>query len=234
MVTLPKTKRTPSIGDSYGRLSVIGKPFRCHCCDRNKQKRTYVVCKCDCGDIDFYDLMYLKVFHTQSCGCLNSDLARERWSTSGGVSVSHPEIHKAWTNLVDRCTNKNHRKYAGYGGRGITVCDEWINSPQNFVAWSLENGWAKGLEIDRIDNNSGYSPGNCRWVTDKQNAQNTRRNVYVSAFGESKTLSEWARDSRSRFTATGISTRIKSGLSCEDAICGPDMKKGPPVGWRKR
>ena len=86
---------------------------------------------------------------------------------------SHP-LYPVWSAMKTRCLNKNHRDYKYYGGRGITVCKDWINSAENFINWALSSGWVPGLQIDRENNDCGYHPDNCRFVTRLVNARNTR------------------------------------------------------------
>lgn len=88
-------------------------------------------------------------------------------------NMTHHPLFRAWMNMKQRCFNENAYNYHSYGGRGITVCDEWLDS-SNFISWSLTNGWSEGLQIDRIDNDRGYSPGNCRWVNPSVNCRNRR------------------------------------------------------------
>lgn len=90
-----------------------------------------------------------------------------------------------------RCYNINDKEYSWYGGRGITICDEWLNDFMSFYDWSMNNGYQDNLTIDRIDNNKGYSPINCRWTTRKEQARNTRRNRLITIDGETKCLAEW-------------------------------------------
>lgn len=94
--------------------------------------------------------------------------------------------------MAQRCLNPNNKAYHRYGGRGITICEEWANDSGAFVEWALANGYQDGLSIDRIDNNKGYSPENCRWATRKQQQNNMRTNVLATFDGETHTCSEWA------------------------------------------
>ena len=119
----------------------------------------------------------------------------------------------------NRCNNPNNKNYKDYGGRGIKVCSEWSdkkNVHRNFRKWAIENGWRKGLSIDRKDNNGDYEPSNCRWSTPKQQSNNMRFNRIVTINGKEKTVQEWA-------DIVGISQRamtgrIESGWSEEDLL----------------
>ena len=95
-----------------------------------------------------------------------------------GACCDYPDLYGVWESMKSRCENPNREKFKDYGGRGIEICDEWHDS-WSFVKWALTNGYQKGLQIDRIDNNKGYSPDNCRWVTPKQNSRN-RRNTKLT------------------------------------------------------
>jgi len=93
--------------------------------------------------------------------------------------------------MKSRCNNKNHPRYAAWGGRGIRVCAEW-NMYSNFAKWAQAAGYKEGLTIDRIDNDAGYCPGNCRWTTKKAQANNTRKTVIFTLYGVSAPLTAWA------------------------------------------
>ena len=110
-------------------------------------------------------------------------------------------LNNIYRGMKTRCYNPNHRDYDRYGGRGITVCDEWLYSDHKthegwlaFRDWALSNGYSDELTLDRIDNNKGYSPDNCRWINIIEQANNKRNNVLVTYNGETKTVSEWAKD----------------------------------------
>ena len=97
------------------------------------------------------------------------------------------------SNMMQRCYNPNSTYYPRYGGRGITVCEEWRNSRNAFKQWAIENGYADDLTLDRIDNDKGYSPSNCRWVTMETNCNNRSSCHFVTAFGETHSLKEWSK-----------------------------------------
>ena len=98
-----------------------------------------------------------------------------------------------WYSMVHRCTVPTDAHYEYYGGRGITVCDEWKDNDKAFIRWAFENGYERGLSIDRIDNDGNYCPDNCRWTTRSVQQNNTRKNRPVTLCGETHNYSEWAR-----------------------------------------
>ena len=127
--------------------------------------------------------------------------------------------------MRQRCENPNNMQFRIYGGRGISVCDEW-QDPCVFVAWGLANGFEPGLTIDRIDNDKGYAPANCRFATRSEQGKNTRRCAKVYAFGEVNSYSGWSRDSRARANAWKIRDRILKGWQPEKAITTPPENNG--------
>jgi len=124
--------------------------------------------------------------------------------------------------MKNRCTNTNYEGYKYYGGRGIKVCDEWLEF-EPFLEWALKNDFRRDLQIDRIDVDGNYSPHNCRWVTPKVNSQNKRRHKQINIKGEIKTLSQWAETSG--LSVKTISDRIQRGWREEEILL--------PVGTRK-
>lgn len=125
-------------------------------------------------------------------------------------------IYSIWHNMKSRCYYNKSDKYKYYGGRGITVCDEWRDSFKAFYAWAMANGYRDDLTIDRIDVDGNYEPSNCRWIDMLAQNNNTSKNHYITHNGETKTAAEWARQygiNRSLFT-----TRIRRGWSFEKAI----------------
>lgn len=103
-------------------------------------------------------------------------------------------IYNIWKDMKKRCYCKTRKDYARYGGRGITVCDEWLHNFQAFYSWAMANGYKDDLTIDRIDVNGNYEPSNCRWITKYQQASNTRRNHLITYKGKTQTLTQWARE----------------------------------------
>lgn len=101
-------------------------------------------------------------------------------------------LYRCWSGMKTRCRNPHQVRYEDYGGRGIDICDEWANSYLTFKEWAISNGYCEGKTIDRIDNEKGYFPENCRWATHKEQQRNKRNNRLVTLNGETKPLSEWS------------------------------------------
>lgn len=151
-------------GKKFNRLTVIK---RSHIDSDN-----FIVweCKCECGNTVFVRAYPLKKGNIKSCGCLNNELRSQRVKTHG---LSKLPIYMVWKSMKARCYRKNDKRYKLYGGRGITVCDEWFNNTEAFITWANENGYKSGLTIDRKDNDGNYSPDNCRFITTAQNNRNS-------------------------------------------------------------
>lgn len=107
-----------------------------------------------------------------------------------GACERDAKLYRTWKTMMHRCYNPKREKYKDYGGRGITVCNEW-HDPNSFINWSYTHGYQAGLQIDRVDNDRGYSPDNCRWVTAKENSRNRRNTVRLTINGETKSVAEW-------------------------------------------
>jgi len=152
---------------------------------QGKQNRVFVMAKCSCGVIKEYAKNNITTGNTYSCGCLN----REKYTLDG--ASAHP-LYYVWKSIIDRCTNSAIHNYHRYGGRGITVCNEWKNDVHAFIKWGLANGWQKGLQIDREKNNGNYTPENCRFVTPEVNSNNRENARLFTYNGQSKTLKDLA------------------------------------------
>lgn len=168
---------------------------------------------------------------SKTCPKCNQDFeTRYRWQIccSRGCLSKYPqelrETRQAllclWHNMHIRCEDKTNKAYYRYGGRGIYVCEEWITF-EPFYRWALSSGYQRRLSLDRFPNNDGpYSPENCRWANARQQQQNMRSNRNITAWGETKCLSEWVRDDRAKYRHSSIARRIESGMTCELAIGG--------------
>lgn len=167
-------------GQRFGRLVVVRRadpPFAKNGCVRWH-------CHCDCGnetDVVGYNL---RRGRTASCGCLQ----KEEHGTHG---QSGSRLYSIWRNMHTRCENPHSPHYDCYGGRGITVCEEWYDLA-TFMQWAERTGYQEGLSIDRIDVNEGYNPVNCRWVTMREQQRNRRNNIKITYHGVTRCLSDWA------------------------------------------
>lgn len=203
-----------NVGDKYNRLTVISEPYRL-------RSRAVADCKCDCGKIRIGIRVHRLVNgETKSCGCWSADFLTSRilkHGCAGGRHRKRDKLYKIWRSMRDRCYYPRKESYPRYGGRGITVCDEW-ESFAPFRDWANANGYTDGLQIDRIDNDGNYEPSNCRWATNKQQSRNKSTNTLVSAFGETKCAAEWAEDSRCLASYPALLYRIQAGWNPETAI----------------
>lgn len=168
---------------------------------------------CDCGKSFSEKPSRVLSGHRKSCGC-----------QKGKASLTHgcngDEFYHTWWSMMRRCYNKEAHNYERYGGRGITVCPEWHN-PETFIQWARKTIGHKvsGLSLDRIDNEKGYSPENCKWSTPKEQCRNRRSTTYGIINGEEKSLAEWC-----EIYGIGIETarrRIQSGMTFKDAVTIP-------------
>jgi len=171
MLEVIKVVRKKAPNRSYLRRDITGLTFgRLTVTDKLPGGRW--LCSCECGNKKSVVKSHLVNGVTRSCGCLARELSSVRGKIHG---MTDTRLYRAWKNMRNRCCSPSTDKYEDYGGRGITVCAEWANSSKSFIDWALANGYADNLEIDREDNNSGYSPNNCRWVTRSLNTVNQRR-----------------------------------------------------------
>lgn len=169
--------------------------------------------KCKCGNIGYaktYTL--LSGGSTRCCKCRDKVVGLKN-STH---RLSKTKLHGVWNTMKQRCSNPNNSKYQDYGGRGIIVCDEWRKDFKAFYLWAISNGYLEGLSIDRIDVNGDYAPDNCRWVTEKVQANNIRRNRIIVYNEERHTLSEWAEIKG--IQRKTLDQRLKRGWTVERAL----------------
>lgn len=135
---------------------------------------------------------------------------------------TNSRLYSIWRHMKERCHNKNHIAFQRYGGRGISVCDEWKSDFLCFKKWSLENGYSAELTIDRVDNDGNYCPENCRWATREEQQNNRSANHLLTFKGETHSLAEWGRIMGiSRIT---IKSRIREGWTVEEALTRPLRK----------
>lgn len=194
-------------GKKFGRWTVLERA------GNDAQKAATWRCRCECGSEKVVRGYALRYGHTKSCGCLQSEQIAKRNMKHGG-SRSH--IYMVWDGMRKRCYNPNEPAYKNYGGRGIRVCDEWLNSFVAFREWAIENGYSDGLSIDRIDVNGNYCPENCRWSDAKTQCNNRRTNRYITFNEENHTISEWS--AISGIPQDVIRYRLKAGWGVKRAL----------------
>jgi hypothetical protein len=208
-------KRHIVIGERFGRLVVLSEipPIK-----TKKQFNRAVKCKCDCGKE--VDVLFDRLRRKRSCGCLHIDTAREtqkkNCQTHGQTKSS---IYGRWQDMKRRCrvtpTKRKLKSYEHYGAKGIRVCEEWVNNFESFYTWAINNGYREDLFIDRIDNDKGYSPKNCRWVTRAQQNRNTSRNIMIGGV----CLLDYCANNNLPYQT--ILARVRYGHSIEEALNKP-------------
>ena len=173
-------------GQRFNRLVVIS------IAPKGKSGEIRWHCECDCGNKTIVSAQHLKSGHTKSCGCYHNEMAKNKDIKHRKHGFVGSRLYRIWVCMKTRCYNTNDEHYSNYGARGITICDEWLHSFPAFAEWSITNGYADNLTIDRKDNNKGYSPDNCRWATAKEQTNNRRNTQLLEFNGEVKTLKEWS------------------------------------------
>lgn len=210
-------------GERVGKLTIIKRAP--NYIGKDNKTRTMWECRCDCGNVVIVRGDSLKINHTSSCGCYQKERVSEILK-SPDIHIKHGEskerLRNIWYLMRYRCENPNCESYERYGKRGIDVCDEWSNGEDGYFAfkqWALSNGYSDSLTIDRIDNNKGYSPSNCRWSDDVEQANNKRCNIMISHNGETLTVAQWAR--KLNISKTVVYRRLELGWDPEIAITQP-------------
>ena len=193
-------------GQRFGRWSVLER------IGARGGKATWL-CQCDCGNTKVVVGTLVTRGNSRSCGCIRSENAKASRTTHG---ESKTRLFSIWVNMRRRCEDPKVESYKNYGQRGITVCPEWKNSFITFRDWAYANGYSDDLSIDRINNDKGYSPDNCRWATVTEQTNNRRNVKQITFNGETHNIREWS-------DLTGISHeiiygRLKDGWSIERAL----------------
>jgi len=213
-----------NIGDRFGRLVIVETGIK-HL-DKNGHNIQFCRVRCDCGRE--VETRKKNITHgiSRSCGCLHDELVTARNYRHGG---SHRPLYNIWIHLRMRCNNPNDKRYSDYGGRGIAVCQEWDTSFPAFRDWALAHGYKEGLSIERVDVNTGYTPSNCCFIPMGLQAKNTRKNVRITCFGETKTATEWSRDPRCIVRLGTLTRRMRVGWAPRDALTLPASNRNRPL-----
>ena len=203
-------------GDRFGRWIALERV--------PEGKRTKYLCRCVCGAEKLVAHGDLRSGKSKSCGCLRRDVTIKK-NTTHGMS-HHNRLWRIWVNMRTRCYNSNTTYWDRYGGRGITVCEEWRDSFQSFYDWAMDNGYSDSLTIDRINNDGDYEPNNCRWVTVREQSYNRSDNHFVTLEGTTLPLDKWSR--KKGLNPKTVRDRLTRGWSYEKALNTP-----PDPRWTK-
>lgn len=211
--TSPCKPRVDLTGRVFGRYTVEGDPRRAH------QRETTWACVCSCGTRTRVSSHCLTAGLSRSCGCLAAEVTGDRSRTHGesGHDKRAAE-YRVWLGMKGRCLNPKSPGYPGYGGRGITMCARWQGSYETFLA-DMGRRPSPKHSLDRIDNDKGYEPGNCRWATQREQERNKRSNRRVTFRGKTQTVTEWAEETGINFHT--IKGRLNRGWSPEKALTTP-------------
>lgn len=193
----------------FGRLVVVSRA-------ENVGRTTRWNCLCDCGNLVIVRQPDLKARKTQSCGCLHREQLAERNTVHG---LSKTKLCDIWRSMKDRCNNPKNRAYKNYGGRGISICNEWLTDFKAFYDWAMANGYGDNKSIDRINVNGNYEPENCRWTDYKTQANNTRANHFVEYNGKTQTIAQWADECGIKQHT--LIQRLRRGWTIEKALTTP-------------
>lgn len=220
-------KKVDLTGQKFGRLTVL-REGNGRWQPNGKHVRTWI-CKCDCGnEVEVGQInLTRKEYQTVSCGCYaKEDRAKRMKKIATTHGCTKDRLYHIWCGMRRRCENNSDPEYHIYGGRGITVCEEWDKDYMAFKEWAYSNGYdptkIRGeCTIDRIDNNKGYSPNNCRIANMKEQANNTSTVKYYDWNGDKYTLTEIMNISGTSYTRICLYKRLKRGMSVDDALSLP-------------
>ena len=222
-----KKSKLLETGQKFGRLTVVELDHVEYTKDNSGKtcNKEFYKCICECKNEVIVLKNYLKNGHKRSCGCLHEEATKEKFlGASKTHGMSETRLFYIWKTMKVRCNCKTNKNYSNYGGRGITVCQEWQDDFMKFYDWSMNNGYnenapRKECTLDRIDNNKGYSPDNCRWTNFKVQANNNRGNHAITYNGVTKNICEWEKEyDLPRHT---ILNRIRKGWDLDDVFNKP-------------
>lgn len=203
------------IGKRFGRLVITG--FQ-------KKPRVWLWnVVCDCGNVKTVRPSEVKSGKIRSCGCLHDEAAKERATKFRNSVISNKRLYNIYNKMKRRCCNSREARYSDYGGRGISVCGEWMRDFDVFADWARTHGYTDGLTLERKDVNGDYCPENCCWITLKEQNANKRDTVYVTYNGERVKLMDLAKDAAVSYDT--LHNRIRGGWDVGVAITEMSTRK---------
>lgn len=211
MITVREEWRNVKIGARFGRLTIVGWQFRIR--GATGYTTWQCVARCVCGGVCVVGVMNLIRGLSTSCGCYAKEVSASNGKRRRRHGETRQALHVVWINIKARCYNCHHAAYANYGGRGIKMDAQWRDSYETFRDYCVAHGYSAGMQIDRYpDKDGNYEPGNIRFCTSRDNNRNRRNTLYVTAWGETKSLMEWAGDVRCVVTSDTLRRRITGGV----------------------
>ena len=216
MNPIPNRNLVDLTGKRFGRLMVVRY-------EKRIKKFWYWLCVCDCGNETVVSASNLKSNHTKSCGSYKEEKSREKKKTS---KPHYASLRIKWDSMKARCLNQNSQDYHRYGGRGISICEEWMDF-EKFYEWSIKSGFEEKLTIERKDVNGNYEPSNCEYTTRKEQARNRRNSKTVIFFGKEKLVCELAEETGIKYAT--LQARIKRGEK-DELLIRPIEKGGRKSG----
>lgn len=208
-------------GERFGRLTVVREVRGTN---KSGHATRMAEVRCECGLSLEVRVHNIVAGLTTSCGCLQ----RSDGSGRSRHGAARSRLYQVWGGLRNRCFNPKNAAYKNYGARGVTVSDAW-NSFEAFHEWAMTHEFKQGLTVDRIDTNGPYAPENCRLVPMAAQARNRRDNIWLTAFGETRLLLEFAEDSRCVVSLSALRGRISAGWDPERAITQPSRQHKQPT-----
>lgn len=210
------TRKINLIGQQFDRLTVI------KCAGKNRSGNYQWLCQCKCGKKVVISSYSLRIGKTRSCGCYRTDLLLQRTAKRKIPGITEngkqTKIYCIYDSMKQRCYNPNHHAYKNYGGRGIKVCDRWLEpNGQGFLNFRRDMGErSPGMTLDRIDNNGNYCPENCKWSNWVEQNQNTSHNNWITIDNITQCMAAWCR--KQKLPRSTVENRIKRGWNIKEAL----------------
>lgn len=208
-------------GQKFGRLTVI---------EKAEKGRSWWVCNCECGNQVI--LPTHRLLEYKSCGCLEKENKKNLGALNKRHGMTETRLYSVWCGIKERCFNSHYRYYHRYGGRGITVCPEWLNSFEAFRDWAYSSGYdesktGKEQSLDRIDVDGNYEPGNCRWASQKEQMRNIGRSKYITSGDKTMVVSEFCEKHHITYPQF-VTRRMQKGFTTDKILYEWNMIKNTP------